>query len=74
MVIHESAEDYLETILMLSKMIYERHQILSSWLIQLGVNKQTAEEDACRIEHDISKESFNAIKQAISEQLNNRQK
>ena len=104
MVIHESAEDYLETILMLSKklpvvrsidianemgykkssvsiamknlresehirvtkegyiyltdsgreiaeMIYERHQILSSWLIQLGVNKQTAEEDACRIEH-----------------------
>ena len=118
MVIHESAEDYLETILMLSKklpvvrsidianemgyknlresehirvtkegyiyltdsgreiaeMIYERHQILSSWLIQLGVNKQTAEEDACRIEHDISKESFNAIKQAISEQLSNRQK
>ena len=113
MVIHESAEDYLETILMLSKklpvvrsidianemgykkssvsiamknlreaehirvtkegyiyltdsgkeiaeMIYERHQILSSWLIKL---------DACRIEHDISKESFNAIKKAISAQL-----
>ena len=58
----------------IAEMIYERHQILSSWLIQLGVNKQTAEEDACRIEHDISKESFNAIKQAISEQLNNRQK
>ena len=58
----------------IAEMIYERHQILSSWLIQLGVNKQTAEEDACRIEHDISKESFNAIKQAISEQLSNRQK
>jgi Mn-dependent DtxR family transcriptional regulator len=55
-------------------MIYERHQILSSWLIQLGVNKQTAGEDACRIEHDISKESFNAIKQAISEQLSSKQK
>ena len=121
MVIHESAEDYLETILMLSKklpvvrsidianemgykkssvsiamknlreaehirvtkegyiyltdsgkeiaeMIYERHQILSSWLIKLGVDKKVAEEDACRIEHD-SKESFNAIKKAISAQL-----
>ena len=118
MVIHESAEDYLETILMLSKklpvvrsidianemgykkssvsiamknlreaehirvtkegyiyltdsgkeiaeMIYERHQILSSWLIKLGVDKKVA----CRIEHDISKESFNAIKKAISAQL-----
>ena len=122
MVIHESAEDYLETILMLSKklpvvrsidianemgykkssvsiamknlreaehirvtkegyiyltdsgkeiaeMIYERHQILSSWLIKLGVDKKVAEKDACRIEHDISKESFNAIKKAISAQL-----
>lgn len=122
MVIHDSAEDYLETILMLSKklpvvrsidianemgykkssvsiamknlreaehirvtkegyiyltdsgkeiaeMIYERHQILSSWLIKLGVDKKVAEEDACRIEHDISKESFNAIKKAISAQL-----
>lgn len=122
MVIHKSAEDYLETILMLSKklpvvrsidianemgykkssvsiamknlreaehirvtkegyiyltdsgkeiaeMIYERHQILSSWLIKLGVDKKVAEEDACRIEHDISKESFNAIKKAISAQL-----
>ena len=45
----------------IAEMIYERHQILSSWLIQLGVNKQTAEEDACRIEHDISKESFNRL-------------
>ena len=122
MVIHESAEDYLETILMLSKklpvvrsidianemgykkssvsiamknlreaehirvtkegyiyltdsgkeiaeMIYERHQIISSWLIKLGVDKKVAEEDACRIEHDISKESFNVIKKAISAQL-----
>ena len=102
MVIHESAEDYLETILMLSKklpvvrsidianemgykkssvsiamknlresehirvtkegyiyltdsgreiaeMIYERHQILSSWLIKLGVDKKVAEEDAIRL-------------------------
>lgn len=118
MVIHESAEDYLETILRLSKklpvvrsidianemgykkssvsiamknlreaghitvtkegyiyltdsgkeiaeMIYERHQMLTSWLIRLGVNESVAEEDACRIEHDISKETFDAIKKVI---------
>ena len=53
----------------IAEMIYERHQILSSWLIKLGVDKKVAEEDACRIEHDISKESFNAIKKAISAQL-----
>lgn len=47
-------------------MIYERHQLLTSWLIRLGVDPKVAEEDACRIEHDISKESFNAIKKAIS--------
>lgn len=118
MAIHESAENYLETILVLSKtrpvvrsvdianelgfkkssvsiamknlrqsnhitvtkegyiyltesgkeiaeMIYERHELLSSWLIRLGVNPQTAEEDACRIEHVISRESFEAIKKHI---------
>ena len=119
-VIHESAENYLESILMLSKklpvvrsidianelgfkkssvsiamknlresghitvtkegyiyltesgkeiaeMIYERHQLLTSWLIRLGVDPKIAEEDACRIEHVISEESFEAIKHHISE-------
>ena len=46
----------------IADMIYERHQLLSSWLIQLGVEKKTAVEDACKIEHVISKESFQAIK------------
>ena len=50
----------------IAEMIYERHQLLTSWLIRLGVNPKVAEEDACRIEHYISKESFNAIKKAIS--------
>mgnify|MGYP000215936895 CR=1 FL=1 len=50
----------------IAEMIYERHQLLTSWLIRLGVDPKVAEEDACRIEHDISKESFNAIKKAIS--------
>ena len=113
--IHESAENYLETILMLSRKqsyvrsidianelgfskpsvsvamknlrtnghilvndaghitltesgqniaesVLERHKVLSEMLIQLGVSVETASEDACRIEHVISEESFEAIK------------
>ena len=48
-------------------MIFERHQVLSQWFIRLGVDEKTAVEDACRIEHDISQESFAAIKKYISE-------
>ena len=115
MQIHESAENYLETILMLSKklpvvrsvdianeldfkkssvsiamknlreggkitvtqagyidltdsgreiagMICERHQWLTNWLISLGVDSNIAAEDACKMEHVISKESFEALK------------
>ena len=118
MIINESAENYLETILVLSKklpvvrsvdisnelgfkkssvsiamknlrekghitvtdagyiyltesgkqiadMIYERHELLSSWLVRLGVPEEIATEDACRIEHVISKESFAAIKNNV---------
>lgn len=116
--INESAEDYLETILILSKrlpvvrsvdianelgfkkssvsiamkhlreknhivvsdsgfitltpegkaiadMIYERHEFLSSWLVSLGVEKHTANDDACKMEHVLSKESFEAIKNHV---------
>lgn len=42
--------------------IYERHTLLSAWLEQLGVDPETAAEDACRIEHVISEKSFEAIK------------
>ena len=117
-VIHESAENYLESILMLSKklpvvrsidvanelgfkkssvsiamknlrekeyitvsdagyisltpagkevaeMIYERHELFTNWLISLGVDAKIAAEDACKMEHVISKESFDAIKKNI---------
>lgn len=119
MIIRESAENYLETILMLSKelpvvrsvdianelgfkkssisvamknlraddyitvtpqgYIYltesgmkiaqtmlERHEFLSQWLISIGVDKNTATEDACRIEHDISESTFEAMKAFIN--------
>jgi Mn-dependent DtxR family transcriptional regulator len=118
MAINESAENYLETILMLSKtlpvvravdianelgfkkssvsvamkhlrennhitvsdagfitltesgkqiaeMVFERHELISSWLISMGVSQETALEDACKMEHVISQESFDAIKKFI---------
>ena len=118
MAINESAENYLETILMLSKklpvvrsvdianelgfkkssvsiamkhlrennhitvsgagfifltdsgkqiaeMIFERHELISNWLMSMGVSEETALEDACKMEHVISQESFEAIKKFI---------
>lgn len=47
----------------LAETIYERHTVLSELLIRLGVDENTATDDACRIEHVISDESFQAIKQ-----------
>ena len=49
----------------IAEMIYERHEFLTKWLTSLGVDGAVAAEDACRIEHVISKESFEAIKKAI---------
>lgn len=46
----------------IADMIYERHELISSWLISIGVPEEIALEDACKIEHVISKESFEAIK------------
>lgn len=51
--------------LKIASTIYERHQLLTRWLIQLGVDEHTAREDACRMEHAISAESFEKIKQHV---------
>lgn len=48
--------------LSLAEKIYDRHTTLTDFLVQLGVDKDTAAADACKIEHDISDESFEAIK------------
>ena len=45
--------------------VYERHALISDWLISLGVSPETATGDACKMEHDISAESFAAIKTYI---------
>ncbi len=51
----------------IAEMIYERHNLLSECLIKLGVAPETATEDACRIEHVISRESFAALKKYIAD-------
>lgn len=50
----------------IANMIYERHQLISSLLMQLGVPKDIAVKDACKIEHVISQTSFDAIKNHIN--------
>ena len=49
----------------IANVMYERHIMLSNWLIYLGVDPEVAAEDACRIEHVLSTESFDAIKKHI---------
>ncbi len=51
----------------IAEKIYERHTVLSKTLRSLGVSEKTASEDACKIEHDISDETFEAIKKYISD-------
>ena len=46
----------------IAETIYERHTLIADWLIALGVEPRLAAEDACRIEHVISPESFSALK------------
>ena len=50
----------------LAEKIYDRHETLSKALVKIGVSEKTAAEDACRVEHYISEETFRAIKAAIS--------
>ena len=45
--------------------VYERHTVLTDWLIGIGVDEKTAAEDACRLEHNISAQSFDKLKEHI---------
>lgn len=51
--------------LQLAEAVYERHSLLSNWLITMGVDPEIATADACKMEHDISAESFAAIKKFV---------
>lgn len=54
----------------LAESVYEKHSLLRDWLVSLGVTQETAAADACKMEHDISPESFKAIKNCILTLLN----
>lgn len=50
----------------IAEMIHERHELLAAWLTKLGVTEDIASEDACKLEHVLSKESFEAIKKYVT--------
>ncbi len=54
----------------IARKVYEKHQVISSFLVSIGVDKEIALKDACRMEHFISEETFNALKK----ELENKQK
>lgn len=58
--IHLTDEGYA-----IASRIYERHTLLSELLTALGVSRETAQRDACKIEHDLSDETFEAIKRHV---------
>lgn len=56
--------------LKIAERIYERHQVVAKALIYLGVDEKTAYEDSCKIEHDISEQTFEKIKEHIKKNMN----
>ena len=57
--------DFTEMGFIKAKSIYDRHKILTDFLVKIGVNKDVAEDDACKIEHHVSKETLDCIKNFI---------
>jgi len=53
----------------IAEMVYERHQLIAKLLIALGVDEETAYKDSCKIEHDLSQESFEKIKEYYEKHL-----
>ena len=49
----------------IAERIYERHELITKLLVKIGVNPDKAREDACRIEHDLSEETFEAIRKSV---------
>lgn len=67
--IEVSSEGYItltESGLQIAKTVYERHSLMTKFLVHLGVDPEIAKEDACMMEHDISAESFEALKKHIN--------
>ena len=49
----------------IAERIYERHELITSLFVRIGVSPETAREDACKIEHDLSAETFEAIRKIV---------
>lgn len=67
--IEVSSEGYItltESGLQIAQTVYERHSLMTKFLVYLGVDPEIAKEDACMMEHDISTESFEALKKHIN--------
>ena len=64
--IDEGSISLTEKGLLVAESVYERHQVIASLLIALGVSEEVAYEDSCKIEHVISKETFLKLKEYIS--------
>lgn len=62
---HEGYISFTEQGEALASQTFERHTVIRDWLISLGVNEETASEDACKMEHDMSSETFQALKKHI---------
>ena len=50
----------------IARKIYDRHDVISTWLVTLGVDPQVASDDACKLEHVLSDQTFNALKDHIN--------
>ena len=50
----------------IARKIYERHDVISTWLVTLGIDPQVASDDACKLEHVLSDQTFNALKDHIN--------
>lgn len=62
-----------ESGLEIAKKIYERHKVIGHFFISLGIDEDIAYRDACKIEHDLSDETFEALKKVYLEHVNNKQ-
>jgi DtxR family Mn-dependent transcriptional regulator len=59
--------------ILIAEKIYERHLLLTKALIKLGVEEETAKEDACKIEHVLSQETFSKIREHLIQKIQNSQ-
>ena len=62
-----------ETGMEIAQRIYERHKVLTRMLTMIGVDEKTAEDDACKVEHDISVQTFTALKDQLEKMEARRQ-